>query len=265
MNEKTGAIFVDVIGCLLSINANVSSEYYEGAYYLSQRVQEANVRRFPPIVLCSGRNRTYIEITAFFIGLPDNYSIIEHGVIFFNPRTKQMILHPNLTSKIITKFKKAVNPKIQEILKEHPGLFLSQGNEICFSIERERETKCISLREVYKRIRRELVPINRRGRIAEIILSDYALDIVPFGINRESAIELLANVEQIDLKKSLGIGSSKQDIPFLKKVGVVGCVSNSDEACKRFIKARKGRISHKSYAAGVADVIDYYQQRIQRG
>ncbi len=36
MNEKTGAIFVDVIGCLLSTNANVSAQYYEGAHYLSQ-------------------------------------------------------------------------------------------------------------------------------------------------------------------------------------------------------------------------------------
>ncbi len=36
MNKKTGAIFVDAIGCLFSTNANVSAQYYEGAHYLSQ-------------------------------------------------------------------------------------------------------------------------------------------------------------------------------------------------------------------------------------
>ncbi len=266
MNQQTGAIFIDIIECLLSLNANVSKEYYDGIHYISECVKKANIRRFPPIVLCSARNRNYISIIAFLIGLPNNWSIVEHGTIFWNPAMKQMTLHPNLNPKAIKDFRKAVNPIIRRILKEYPGLFLSPGNEVCFSIEREYGIDCVSLEQVHKKVRRALARTYRKKHTARVTTSKHSVDIVPYGINRRSAVEVLSLISNIDLRKSLGIGSSKEDILFLRKLGLIGCPSNASEACRSFIRERRGRVSRLSCAGGVADIIKYYfQQETQKG
>jgi len=60
MDRKIEAVLIDVDGCLLSTNGNVSSEYYKGLAQISQYVKKSNQGKFPPVGFCSGRDRNYI-------------------------------------------------------------------------------------------------------------------------------------------------------------------------------------------------------------
>ncbi len=256
--SKIDGFLLDVDGCILSTTGDVSSLYYYALIELYRYVMEANEGRFPTIMLCSGRDRNYIEAVAFMIGLPDSLSVIESGIALFNPTTKKLIVNPALTPETKRTFREIAEKQIPRILKRLPGLFLYPGNMINVAIEREYGSDA-SIEEAYESLKRELENLIEKG-VIEIHHSDSAVDISPRGIDKASGIKFLAELTGINPMQIVGIGDTNGDAPMMELVGYVGCPTNASEGCKKLVAEKNGYISPLPYAAGVIDIIKHYIQ-----
>ncbi len=259
MDRKIEAILIDLDGCLVPTNGNVSSEYYKGFAQISQNVKKANRGRFPTIGFCTGRDRNYVEAVSFFAGLPNSWSVIESGVALFNPATKELIFNPALTEKIRATFKKIINERLPRFLEKNPMLFLYPGNMICAALECKYGST-IAIEDVYKAVKKEMAD-SLNGGLLRVNYSDCAVDISPVGIDKASGIKFLSLLRKINLKKTLGIGDSNGDFPLFEQVGYVGCPANASKECKQLIRKRKGYVSLLKYAEGVADVIGHFVKK----
>jgi len=258
MDKRIEAIVIDVDGCLVPTNGDTSPEYYASLAWISQCIKQANQGAFPPIGFCSGRDRNYIESTAFYLGLPNSWSIIESGVALFNPTTKELLFNPALTPNVQRVFKEVTKERIPKFLKTFSGLFLYPGNMVCVTLELEYNAT-ISVEEVYKAVKKEMADLLEKG-LVRITHSNCAVDISPPGIDKASGIQFWARHTGLNLAKTLSIGDSKGDFPLFRQTGYVGCPENASKECKRFVKSRKekGHISSHKYASGVVDIIKHF-------
>ena len=254
--KKEIEILIDIDGCLLSTNGNVSPDYYIGLNELSHYIKQANQGKFPKIGFCTGRDRNYVEAVAFFTGLPNSWSIIESGIALFNPTTKELVFNPALTTEIQEIFLVISENRIPQVLEKYPDLFLYPGNMINVALER-RYGSTLSIEESYETVQKEL---NDLLRLEHIVIrhSDIAIDISPSCIDKASGVKFLSQYSGIDLQKTLGIGDTNGDFPMLELVGSVGCPSNASEECKKLVKSRGGYISPYKYASGVADIFQHF-------
>lgn len=259
MDRKIKAILIDVDGCLLSTNGDVSSEYYEGLAQISRYIKKANQEKFPIIGFCSGRDRNYIEAVSFFVGLPNSWSVVESGVILFNPATKELIFNPILTDEMRVIFKEITDERIPKILKKYPQLFLYPGNIICVALERKHQAE-LTIEDAYKATKEEMADLLQDG-LLRISHSDCAVDISPVGIDKASGLQFLSQHTGINLKQALGIGDSNGDFPLFEQVGYIGCPANASKECKDFVKKRKGYISPYCYAEGVNNIIKHFVKK----
>ena len=253
MNKEIEAILIDVDGCIVPTNGKVSCEFFSGLSIVSKYVEKANQGKFPPIALCSGRDRNYIEAVSFFVELPNSWSVIESGIALFNPATKELIFNPALTNEVKRVFKEITEERIPKILGKYPQLFLYPGNMICVALERKYGIHP-PIEAFYKGVMEEIEDL-LRTKLVQITHSDCAIDISPAGIDKASGLQFLSQCTGINLKKTLGIGDSNGDFPLFKSVGYIGCPANASEECKKLVEKRKGYISSYPYARGVADVI----------
>lgn len=256
MPKKVEAILIDVDGCLLPTNGDVSPEFYQGLARVAQWVQMANQGNFPPIGFCTGRDRNYVEALSFAVGLPNSWSVIESGVVLFNPTTKEMLLNPALTAEVKEAFEEITRKKVPQILEKYPGLFLYPGNRINIAFERKYGFN-LSIEECFLSVKEDLADIIGLNLVT-VHHSNIAIDISPAGIDKASGVGFLSKQTKIKPLRMLGIGDSRGDFPLLQLVGQVGCPANSSNECKDLILEKKGYISPSTYANGVADVISHF-------
>ncbi|MDD2732070.1 MAG: HAD hydrolase family protein [Candidatus Pacebacteria bacterium] len=258
MTETNNRIFVDIDGCLLSQDANVCLSDYQSLFWLAQKIQKAKIGMFPKITFCSGRNRNCVEMIACLLGLPDCFSVIENGIALFNPLTKELILSPDITPRIKRLFLRTLRKRVARILKNHPGMSLCYGNLVGISIERIRSVEGpLDLDQMRKVIRGELNYFVKR-RMLRVIRLYNSISVFPANINKGTGLEFLAEREGIDLKRSIGIGDAKEDIPFLRKLRLIGCPVNASLKCKELVREKRGRISPFANTQGVVDIIKYF-------
>jgi HAD superfamily hydrolase (TIGR01484 family) len=251
------AIFVDIDGCLIPTDGNVSREYFESLAWLANYIGEANIGRKPNIKICTGRSVAFTDAIFHLIGRPYSAgSIAENGCVFFNPLTRETKINPAISKDILAVLAKIRSKIVPKLIKSHPGLWIYPGNEVNIILERkiDSESQAINLATVKKAARRLVA----RLRAVRVISLANSISIVPERINKGTAVMFLAEKEDIDLKHSLGIGDAKSDLSFLREVGFVGCPSNASEDCKELVKAKKGCISFFSCAKGVVDVIEHF-------
>ncbi len=95
--------------------------------------------------------------------------------------------------------------------------------------------------------------LNKEGFIEylEVTHSKSAVDITLAGVNKGSALEYLSEITGIKLKNMLGVGDSKGDLSFLKKVGVPAAPSNATDVVKEVVKY----VSPYTNIKGVMDII----------
>ena len=258
MSLELEAILIDVDGCIVITNGEMFSGYHEGLKRISEYIEAANRRKFPPISFCSGRDRNYIEAVSFFVGLPNSWSVIESGIAIFNPATKQLRLNPALTEEAKKVFEEITNKRMPKFLERNSMLFLYPGNMICVALERKYGV-ALTIKDIYEAVKRELADLVQ-SRLVEINHSDCAVDISPVNIDKASGLQFLSQHTGINLKKTLGIGDSNGDVPLFKSVGYVGCPANATTECKELIKKRDGYTSPFCYAEGVADIIKHFIQ-----
>lgn len=252
-------IALDIDGCLISEDGNVSDDYYKSLAWLAKYIAEANLGKCPNICLCTGRSALFTEAISFLIGWPQFPAIVENGSIFFDPLTKDIRFSPLLakkTQRILLQISKKIVPAI---LKRYPGLLLLPGQEVNITFRRKIGETLISVKSLKTAIRRFIARAVKK-KVLKTVASKNSISIVPAGINKGVAVEMLAQERELNLRHCVGIGDSKFDIPFLERVGLIGCPQNADDICKRFVRERNGRVSKYCYAEGVVDVIKYFSQ-----
>jgi len=256
MRRGIKLILIDIDDCLLPTDGRFYSDYFSGLPEIARYIEKANQGKFPQIGFCTGRDRNYVESTAFSVGRPNSWSVIESGIALFNPTTKEMPFNPALTPEIRKAFETIRREQLPQILKKFPELFDYPGNLINIALERQHGVD-ISLEECYQTVKQEFEDLESQDLII-IHYSKIAVDISPQGIDKASGVGFLAEKTGIDLDEMLGIGDSRGDFPMLNLVGSVGCPFNASEECKELIRKREGYISPHQYAKGVADVIRHF-------
>jgi len=249
--------FIDIDGCVISEDGCVNNEYYQSLSWLAKYILQANVGNCPNIRICSGRNIPFVEAIFYLIGRPDNqWSIIENGSVFFKPASREILVNPAIPQKTLAIFAKIRQKIVPRILKEYPCLWLYPGNIVNITFSKKVESS-LDINLIREAIRYMLAyPVKKR----EIIIKSlkYSISIMPYGVNKGTAVDFLAQNEEINLRSSLGIGDSESDILFLRKMKLIGCPANANEKCRNFVKENRGRVSPFNYAQGVADIIKYF-------
>ena len=256
MKGKIEAIYIDVDDCLWPTTGNLPDDFYTGLNKIHRYINAFNQGGFPIIGFCTGRDRNYCEAVFLSLGPPNSYSVVEHGIALFNARTKELILHPDLTEEKQRKFREISEKIIPRILKKYGG-FEYPGNLICVDLELKRDSTREEIENYYFQIQKEL------SDYLDLLNSSYssiAVEITPKGIDKAEGMKFMAKFTGINLKNVVGIGDSQGDFVWLKIVGRVSCPANAGEECKEFVKARNGYISPFSYASGVADIISHFTE-----
>jgi len=259
MNNRKPAIFLDVDGCLISDYGNVDADYYQAFFEISERVKKGNIGDGPTVRLCTARNINSVEIMCAILGIVNSFVITENGIALYNPATREIKLHPAVTEKMKGRFERIRRKIIPSILKEWPNLYVYPGNTVYITLVRESGTTP-DIETIYEKIRRKLSGLIGK-RAIRIFRSRDTINIGPPRINKGSGIRFLADVDNIDLSQSLGIGDTSQDFPFFRRVGLIGCPANASNECREFVRSRKGHISHFSYAQGVANIINHFLEK----
>ncbi|MCX6721115.1 MAG: HAD hydrolase family protein, partial [Candidatus Staskawiczbacteria bacterium] len=219
MSASDGAIFLDLDGCLFSEDGGIDEMYYESFGWLSKYIREANVGRHPQIRFCSGRNIPFVEATFLFIGRPlSSLMVIENGVALYDPNAKNAPIYtPGVTPEMRSLFTKILKKKVPGILKKYPCLCCLPGNLMAITLSQKFDSvvDIASIRDTLARYELKSLVLKK---LVRVIHSQHTVSIVPPHVNKGTALEFLAQKEEINLRASLGIGDSKADIPFLEKV-----------------------------------------------
>ncbi len=257
MNTPKRAIFIDIDGCLFSDSGNVCEKYYQSLSRISELIRVANVGRFPSMHLCSGRDRNSVELAANLLGIVNTWMVIEGGAAIFNPTTREIKWNPAVTAKTRKLFNWIGRKKIPRVLKKFKGLQVYPGYLVCHSLERL-ASMSLEIDAIYKDVRKTLARLIGKKLVRVNSYFNRAVNIVPAGVSKGSAVKFLAELEHIDLSYSLAIGDSEQDFSVFRRVGLVGCPANAAEECKKRVRERKGRIPLTNYAEAVKDIIETY-------
>ena len=261
MSNGKSAIFIDIDGCLISDFGNVNADYYQALSDISEWVKRGDLGEGPTVRLCTARNINSVELMCNVLGIVNSFVIIGNGVALLNPTTRKIKLNPDITDKMKELFRKILRRRIPLILKRWSNLSVYPGNILNITLERESETTP-DMEIIHREIRKgKMIKYLIRRRIIKIVCSRYTISIVPRRINKGSGVKFLADVDNIDLSQSLAIGDTSQDFSLFRQVRLIGCPANASDQCKRFVKERRGRVSHFSCAQGVADIIKHFLEK----
>lgn len=283
-------IFLDLDDCLFSKAGGSMS--VRDLNWLQQYIMAANCGMAPPIKICTGRNIPFVSAVMYMLGRPhgSGFAITENGAVFYSPDTREAIINPQIGRLALRQLKQVKEKIAPELARKYPDLWVFPGNLVNTVFVRKPSCK-ISLAKLKKIVRREtLLHLNfirenelkkRLGRpqklsqkllgfikkrikkirthVSIVAMGD-SIAVVPRGVNKGTAVAFLGNKECINLRHSVGIGDSKSDIRFLRKLGLIGCPANADDVCTRFVKNNRGKISLSPHLSGVVDVIGWFTQ-----
>ena len=85
-------------------------------------------------------------------------------------------------------------------------------------------------------------------------IKDNYIEIVPNGINKFTASEIILEKEKIKVSEMISIGCSSNDYELVKNAGIGICIKNGDNSIKKIAKYT----TKKSNTAGVKEVINKY-------
>jgi hypothetical protein len=253
--EEIRNILVDLNGCIVG---PPSRELFEGLHELSC-LAELTKGENPPFLMgaCSGREMPYVRGVLHIIGSPNGWSIYESGLGIFHILNEDWRPNPRLTYAIRHGFtREIIGIAVPQILSRHKGMIrLYKGNELNVALEMTPEAT-FSIEDFYAEVQEELKDFLEAGLVITHHSTD-AVDISPVGIDKGTGTLQIAEVTDIPLAQTLGIGDSNGDRPMLELVRFAGCPQNASEECKELVrsKGKRGYISPYPYAKGVANII----------
>jgi HAD superfamily hydrolase (TIGR01484 family) len=202
----------------------------------------------PKVVLNSGRQVPYAEMVVQMLGIFSDYpSVLESGVMLYYPKTRKVIINPNISAEVIDGFVK-IHPIISNLVKQ--GANREVGKEVCDSLN---PPVGQNIEEFFKKVHGEL---SYFWEWTSITHSKTAVDITPKGMNKGSAVNILEKETPFKREEMLAIGDSESDLDIMKLVGFVACPANANENVKRLVLKKGGYISSFSETKGVVDIFE---------
>lgn len=247
-------ILLDVDDTIISTDRENHREYEEGRRQFAYLIGLANQGKLPPIGFCTGREASYVLGMTRWLAIPNSWSVVESGLILYNPSTQERLYHPKFTPKLQQVFEEIRKTRIPQLLKEFPFLFPYVGKEWNVALERKEGAPPIEECErVIKEMLRELPGI-------AIHASSIAVDISPEGIDKGSGILFLAEKTGIDPRSMLLIDDSLGGKPAADKVGFLACPANASKNFQELVAARgeQGYLSPCNLVEGVVDAICHF-------
>ncbi len=255
--QRIRGIFIDIDDTVVPTNGRVHSLLFVGLRQLSLLIRRANTQLLAPIGFVTGREASYVLGFSRSMEQPNSWSVVESGLLLFNPKTQQRLYHPALTSEVRRLFQRICQERIPLLQQKYP-IAPYVGKEVNIALERENGA-ILAIETLGALVREALSDLLASGLI-ELNVSSIAVDISPRGIDKGAGIVFWSQVTAVDLKEVLVIGDSLGDKPAADKVGFVGCPANAKEDFKKIVRARGGYgyISPFELAEGVADVICHF-------
>jgi len=243
-------IVADVEGVLTPAKGSEIAWSLEGLLKVRQfiEVQKENIT----FVLCTGRQSPYSEALIQALGLFFEFpkdkvkkyqyiwniellswpSIVENGTCFYDPIAKRVIPNPEMTKKQ-TESIKEIRSEVIPFLAEKTNCQIEGGKVYSVSLNPPivsyNPTKRMSISEFFLIIKEA---IKEFDNLIEVKHSASAVDIVPKGISKASAIQFLLKNTGIESSEVLGVGDTEADEKWLKFVGWSATPSKGREKLK---------------------------------
>lgn len=206
------------------------------------------IKRTPiPFILCTGRQFPYVEAALQAIGaFTDIPSVAENGAGLYFPKTKEVILHPQITPEV-EDVMTDICQRVCEIV-ESVKATRSYGYESCISIN---PPVGVAVEKFSQYVQEHLEPYLD---FIEIAHSRTAVDITPKGVNKGTGLKFLADITKINLDNIVGIGDSQGDLAMLGLVGHPTTPANADDNVRGIAEY----VSAYEMTDGVIDIIKHY-------
>ena len=207
------------------------------------------------VIFTSGRSQPYIEFLSQTVGSLRSF-ICENGSAIFSPeQNKYTWIAPNA---VLVAAKKT--DLLQRLSFAMPELQVATepGKDFSLSISLlDAKGKTLDMALSHEKV------VAALGNISGISIthSNSAVDIIGAGVNKGSALLVLA--EQLGLKPTefAGFGDSSNDLSFLSLVGFSGCPANANAGVKAAVAAAQGYCSPHKDIKGLLDFIQVAQSR----
>lgn len=230
----------------------------KGLPKLSWIIAQANAKQLPPLGFCTGREASYaLGVSTFFREKPNYWSIVESGLVLFNPKTEERKYHPAFTDDMRKVFEEINLIRIPRLVQKHPFLRQYKGKEVNAAVELNDGTA--SLADCERIIRDSFQDIID---FLEINVSSIAVDISPKGIDKGTGVVRLAEVTGIPPSEMLLIDDSMGGKSAAYRVGYLACPANARPDFKELVAAKekegKGHESPQGFTEGVVESISYF-------
>lgn len=248
-------VLADIDDTIVATNGTVPPCLYNGLQKLSWIIAKANLGQLPPFGFCTGREASYVLGIARFMEIPNSWSLVESGLLLYNPRSQDRKYHPALTQEMREVFEEIKKKRIPLLVAKFPFLFPYTDKEVNIAIERRDEA--VSLKDCEQVIREALQNL---VQFLEINVSSIAVDISPKGIDKGTGLIFLAEETGIPPSEMLLIDDSMGGKPAADHAGFLACPANAKPEFKELVRARgeKGYESPFEFAEGVADSILHF-------
>lgn len=273
---RESAIFVDIDNCITPGWGCVGPRYFPALGELAEMIRRANAGNFPSFRFCTGRDINYVQCVSDMLGTPQGMMVVEDGAVFFSPATGEFRVSPQVDEQVSRLFPARICKRLKPVLKEYP-VYRYPGLQVSVSLVRNDlqeyirrvgggldgitdRRKLDGMAPVQIAVKKQLLSLRMRKEV-RISASPVSVHIMPAAISKGTGLKILAEMEDLDLAHSIGIGDSWLDVPFLSQIGLVGCPENADRGCKEFVRKKRGHASLLPFAEGVVDIINYFTQR----
>ncbi|MAF35617.1 hypothetical protein CL622_00685 [archaeon] len=244
-------------------DVGVTGAWDEGSYFgltnLVTTLKSSN--NYPPLILCTGRPHNYVvcaiqSIGAYWEGFP---SICENGGTFYDPMTKETMFHPKLLkpgtdelSVTWRDFITALENDVKYFTSRTNGKF-ELGRAATVTIRPPQGT---TIQEYFQQVCGFL---SMYKSSIEITHSSSAVDIMPEGVTKGTALRHLADSLAISLEHVLFIGDSRNDISAFNVAGIKAAPANATDEIKDLVLASEnGYVADKKTSLGVCVIVYHY-------
>lgn len=246
--KKITLVVSDIEGCL---NLDERTYDFEALEWIRLENELANHNNALPFVtVCSGRQHAFVEAFVRFLSgrVP---ALFEGGCGLFFPERQlfsEYEWHPAITDNVIRSTFLKVKETIAQLCDDTCARRVI-GKEVLLSLHPAPPMSTSELRYlVDDRLR-------KKGLDASVTNSSSAVDIAPKGIDKGTGLQWLISrldqAGQFDLTKTVGIGDSNGDLPFMILTAYSAAPANAASE----VKAISQYCSPAHDGRGVADIL----------
>ena len=236
------AVFCDLDSTLLARGNQISP-------YSAEKIREMNALGHH-FIICTGRHPGNNEMISKLLGMQIKDFICTNGAVTM--ANGEYVLLKELPLEVRVKAGEiCLNRGVSIVIFDPHGSTVFKNGVEKETMEKQRVLE--DPEDFFTYIKREDIIINKymlvgehedllqiredlqkelEGKVVLTFSEPYLLEIVPFGIDKGLGIDRYCEAMHIDLKDTIGIGDSENDIKMLKKVSLATCVGNANQPVK---------------------------------